>query len=454
MIQQKSHSRTAFHRGFLQVLIVLAAAAVLLAGIAVPAQAASGGNGLSVGAYLPRIEDIAPFEAAIGRKTDIFLWYGTIDANFDTVNMTEIAAGGRVIQLSWEPRSSLALDPVNQPAYRLKNITRGDFDSQIRRWARQLRDFGYPVLLRPMCEMNGTWTSWSGTVNGNTPGDFIPAWRHMHDIFVEEGASNVAWVWSPNADTSAADAQATFNSYYPGDGYVDYVGMNGYNWGTMVTGLFYSSRWQSLAEVFGYSYDVAAAGTNKPIMISETASTELGGNKGQWITDAFASLPTRFPRVVSISWFNVSKETDWRVQSSSASLLAFKNALSTLGPASSCFRPGLSLKPAGIYWNSYADYAARLLSVKFNIDNASGSGVIGLTLTGSLSSNGVTLFSRLPLTVGDIAPNGSASIFLKYTVAATDRAFRTETYAYGQDACGNNYTYPESSTVQFNRGAL
>ena len=69
-------------------------------------------------------------------------------------------------------------------------ISRGDFDSDIRRLARELRDFGYPVLFRPMREMNDDWTTWSGNANGNTPADFIRAWRHMYEIFLEEGVSN------------------------------------------------------------------------------------------------------------------------------------------------------------------------------------------------------------------------------------------------------------------------
>lgn len=178
--------------------------------------------------------------------------------------------------------------------------------------------------------MNGDWVAWGGNANGNSPGDYIPAWRHIHDIFVEEGATNVKWVWAPNRDSNHVSAQATFDTYYPGDAYVDYIGMNGYNWGTVIDTPEWVSVWQDLAEVFGYSYDVAVANADKPIIISETASTEVGGNKAEWITDAFAQLPTRFPEVESLTWFNMNKETDWRVESSTVSLDAFRDAIATL----------------------------------------------------------------------------------------------------------------------------
>lgn len=312
----------------------------LTAGVLV-SQAEATSSQLQIGAFfpdpqfpddqLPSIDDLHSFEATIGRQTDVFLWYESIGEDFYADTFRPMAQEGRTIQLAWEPHD-FSLDANNQPAYRLKNITAGNFDNDIRRWARELRDFGYPIYFRPMCEMNGDWVSWGGNANGNSPQDYIPAWRHVHDIFVQEGADNVIWVWSPNRDGSTSAAQATFNTYYPGDAYVDYVGINGYNWGTLYNTPEWTSSWQSFEEVIRYSYDVAVANTNKPIVICETATTEIGGNaqnggKAQWITDAFNILPSRFPRVAMLTWFNVNKETDWRVESSTASLDAFRAAV-------------------------------------------------------------------------------------------------------------------------------
>ncbi len=324
-------------------IIVCMAAVVIAAAFAafVVSPAAEASTPVQVGVFfpdpqlpneqLPSIDDLHNFESTIGRQTDVFLWYESIGEDFYADTFRPMALEGRTIQLAWEPHD-FSLDPNHQPAYRLKNITAGNFDNDIRRWARQLRDFGYPIYFRPMCEMNGDWVSWGGNANGNSPQDYIPAWRHVHDIFVQEGATNVKWVWSPNRDGSIADAQATFNTYYPGDAYVDFVGINGYNWGTLYNTPSWTSWWQSFEEVIGYSYDVAVANTNKPVVIAETATTEFGGNaqnggKSQWITDAFNLLSTRFPRVSMLTWFNINKETDWRIESSPASLAAFRAAV-------------------------------------------------------------------------------------------------------------------------------
>ncbi|MFA5801328.1 MAG: glycosyl hydrolase [Thermoleophilia bacterium] len=323
------------NRATIRTSIVLAVFSVLLLSLAFAghamAQTAPATPTFKLGVFLPNPGNIGKFESqTIQHRTDIFLWYQAVGEQFNSAQLGPVAAGGRTIQLAWEPHDPMAADAVNQPAYRLKNITRGDFDNDIRRWARDLKSFGYPVIIRPMCEMNGDWTSWGGTVNGNVPADYIPAWRHMHDVFVQEGVTNVKWVWSPNMDESAAGASDTFNTYYPGDDYVDYVGINGYNWGTSVVLPYWSSSWQTFTRVFQYSYDELATRTAKPIMITEMGSTELGGSKAAWTTDMFSTLKTRFPRVVSLTWFNINKETDWRIQSSTRNLRAFRKAILTM----------------------------------------------------------------------------------------------------------------------------
>ncbi|MGN6698588.1 MAG: hypothetical protein ACTHMR_10540, partial [Thermomicrobiales bacterium] len=73
------------------------------------------------------------------------------------------------------------------------------------------------------------------------------------------------------------------------------------------------------------SYAALVALTDKPLMISEIACTEDGGDKAAWIKQAFlADLPDLFPRVRAVVWFQERKETDWRVDSSPAALAAYR----------------------------------------------------------------------------------------------------------------------------------
>jgi beta-mannanase len=126
--------------------------------------------------------------------------------------------------------------------------------------------------------MNGNWYPWAASVNGNTPASLIAAWRHVHDLFSAAGARNVEWVWCPNAGgpTPIADV-------YPGDAYVDIVGMDGYNWGNGTTG------YQAPASVFSSLLSqVQLVAHAKPVLINETGTSAAAGNEETWMEQLFA----------------------------------------------------------------------------------------------------------------------------------------------------------------------
>ena len=125
--------------------------------------------------------------------------------------------------------------------------------------------------------MNLSDNTWGPGVNGNTPEEFVAAWRHVVSVFRAVGATNVLWVWSPNVDCGG---QCPFDAFYPGDAWVDWVALDGYNYGPVD-----DVPWMSMAQIFGPSYDDLTALTTKPLMIAETASTEEGGDKAAWITE-------------------------------------------------------------------------------------------------------------------------------------------------------------------------
>lgn len=322
--------------------------------------------GPDIGAFLPLEDEYNPspwgfaqFQTNTQHHLDVFLWYQAIGEGLNTSALLPAAQNGSQIQLAWLPWDPGAPDLVNQPAYKLTNITNGNFDSDIHRWANDIKQFGYPVLFRPMGEMNGNWTSWScgnavadvPPVNGNSPADYVAAYHHVHDIFVADSVTNVEWVWAPNRDGAANGAQGTdvaqytFDTYYPGDSYVDYIGIDGYNWGNE----FSWSNWQDLSQIFGPSYDVFVHSTlnssPKPkIMIAEMSSTEEGAptgtSKASWMTAAYSSwLPYRFPEVENVTWFNQKKPEgtngglpiiDWRITSNISSQNAFNGAMQSL----------------------------------------------------------------------------------------------------------------------------
>lgn len=261
--------------------------------------------------------EIEGYTAKVGAKPSHVLLFRNWQHGFNQENEMDAAAEENVAPIvTWQPMVLGGGD--DQPKYATRKIAAGDHDAYVRRWAREAAAWDKTFYLRPMHEMNGTWSPWGVGINGNTSESFIAAWRHIHDIFEQEEATNVRWVWSPNI---AYSKSTPFREVYPGDAYVDWVALDGYNWGTSKTG----HSWRSMVEVFGPSYDTLAKMTGKPMMITETASSEAGGDKAAWIRRGFLeSMPTKFPRVVAVTWFDKDKEIDWRIDSSPASLEAYK----------------------------------------------------------------------------------------------------------------------------------
>ena len=260
------------------------------------------------------LSDLDAYSSRVGRVPAVVQTYRDMQYSMlNTSQMDPLFARGSVPLVTVEPWDSSS---ATDPRYALKNIVRGDFDAWFAAGADDARSLGKPFYLRFAPEMNGRWAPWEAGVNANTPQDYIDAWRHVHDIFVSRGARNVEWVWAPNVSGGSA---VDFAPYYPGSDVVDVLALDGYNWGSL-------DVWQTYSQVFGPSYD-ALVGLDpiKPVMIAETASTELGGDKAAWITSAFTrEIPTRTPRVAIVVWFDVNKETDWRVESSVRALDAYR----------------------------------------------------------------------------------------------------------------------------------
>ena len=268
-------------------------------------------------------------EQEVGRDPAIVMWYEEWEgeSSFPASEAGWLYDRGMVPMITWEPwevRTGPNEEVVDQPKYRLSNIVRGEFDDYIRTYAESLHRYGGPVMLRPFHEMDGNWYPWGGTVNGNSPADELAAWRHVHDLFEEVGATNVTWVWSVNFYSVPTTADNTIDRYWPGWTYVDWVGISGFNRGATSPRV----AWRSFEDVNGDRYrELVRYG--KPVAVTETGAPELGGDKASWISDTFENLPTAFPRLAALVWYD-TRETnpeDWRIESSQASLRAFKDAV-------------------------------------------------------------------------------------------------------------------------------
>jgi hypothetical protein len=283
------------------------------------------------------------FEARLGKGVSIVHWgqpwiYKGKPQRFQTGEFDKVRRHGAIPMVNWNSWDySLG---VNQPDHQLADIIAGTHDAYIRMWAEQAKAWGHPFFLRFNHEMNGWWQfPWSERLNGNKPGEYVVAWRHVHDIFTEVGATNVTWVWAANI---SSEKTTPLEQVYPGHEYVDWVGMDGYNFGSDRRNI-----WQTFEQVFaGSPYNtnkntyeqLKALAPGKPIMIAETASSEDGGplgrpaSKAAWITEALAALPTKFPEIKALVWFNWDEndpQLDWPIDSSEEAVQAFRAGISS-----------------------------------------------------------------------------------------------------------------------------
>lgn len=290
------------------------------------------------GAYVPGAQDsssaVSSFAARSGRQPAIVTMYQQWwhEPPFPADTARWLQQKGSVPLIVWEPWQP-GQGP-NQTRYKLTTIAEGGFDHYVRSYADQARDFRGPLFLEPMHEMNGNWYPWGGTVNGNITGDYIAAWRHLHDIFKAEGATNVTWVWTINRDTVPGGTGNEPPAYWPGPEYDDWVGLDAYNWGTAQ-----HKVWMTPTEAMGER--LAQLQTyGKPIIVAETASAEQGGDKAAWITRLFADLTGQYRGVVSAAvWFNEPFGVfDWPTNSSRSAQAAFTAGVAQPGILSAPWR--------------------------------------------------------------------------------------------------------------------
>lgn len=267
---------------------------------------------------------IAAWSRAHGLDPHIVHWYqqwGSGEPRFREDWLKRVARSGAIPMITWEPwqKPAGSVHDAEQPRYRLSAIAAGDFDPYIRSWARAAAAYGRPMFLRPMHEMNGNWYPWSIKTNGGSARAFVRAWRRIHRLFDEEGAANVRWVWAVNTFTGLGGEDRKIGPYYPGDSYVDWVSVTGFNWGTTNTW----SEWQSIDQVIGRTYRRLVR-FGKPVMISELATVQEGGDGTRWMRTTLRRLEAAYPRVKAVVWFDARYPggIDFRLQEGQSAALA------------------------------------------------------------------------------------------------------------------------------------
>jgi mannan endo-1,4-beta-mannosidase len=297
------------------VAVVLAAAAVGAATVRLaasseggPPPAAHATLAPELAAYLGAFEPDAPpgyaqissFAQAAGRQPNLAGYYSGWAEPFDTSFAEMIHKHGVT--------PFVQIDPTDAS---LAAVVNGTYDDYLRVYADSVRDFRHAVVIGFGHEMNAPWYSWG---NGHVPpSTFIAAWRHIVTLFRSEGAENVTWLWTVQADEPGTGPVA---SWWPGARYVTWIGLDGY---------YYRSS-DTFASVFGTTITQVRAFTNDPVLLSETA---VGPAAGQFvkIQDLFHGMAAY--KTLGLVWFDKTQHgslyrQDWRLEDNPQAVISFR----------------------------------------------------------------------------------------------------------------------------------
>ena len=181
-----------------------------------------------------------------------------------------------------------------------------------------MRDFRHAVIIGFGHEMNATWYPWGYThVSAAT---FVGAWRHIVTLFRQDGAENVTWLWTLQADQPGT---GPITSWWPGANYVTWVGIDGY----------YYRPADTFASVFGTTITQVRTFTSKPVLLSETAVGPAVGSAADQIAkiqDLFDGMAKY--KTLGLVWFDKTQHggvfhQDWRLADNPLAQFSFRKGV-------------------------------------------------------------------------------------------------------------------------------
>ena len=183
---------------------------------------------------------------------------------------------------------------------KLKDIVTGKYDKGIKKFAKGAAKFGEKhggFFIATMREMNID-TQYAPAGWCDRPLEFKNAWRRIWNIFEETGANEYAtWTIEYHVDFPLA-------GYFPGDKYVDWIGLSAYN--RRVHQYHYGDRYLSNLISSPYNY-FRRNHKDKPIMLSEFGST-IGNDQPKWLKKAFKTMKSMPALKGAIYWNNINRK--------------------------------------------------------------------------------------------------------------------------------------------------
>jgi len=159
---------------------------------------------------------------------------------FPSNSISIITSNGKTPFLRMMYRSEFE-ENHEDPKYKMIDIVNGKYDSWLKKWAKEAKNTNINLLAEFGTEVNGKWFSWNGYYSGagvkdkygdkeypDGPEIFRDAYRYIIDICKQQGVDNITWFFHLDVND---DPEQWWNSpeyYYPGDDYIDWIGVSIY----------------------------------------------------------------------------------------------------------------------------------------------------------------------------------------------------------------------------------
>lgn len=243
---------------------------------------------------------LTEIENKIDYDFKFLLRYQSFNTELPTSEIEEATKLGKIIELTPQTMNTKSGE------IDIYEILDGKYDDYLIKYAKDIKALNTPILFRLNNEMNGDWCGYCAWHYGKDAELYREVWKYVYKIFEENEADNVLWVWNPNHKSFPNFSYNNDLMYYPGDEYVDIVGLTAYN-----TGNYYNGEvWSSFDELYQDYYTEYARMFEKPLMITEFGSSIFGGDKVEWVNDMFESLK-KYPRIkVAIWWSHIDYDGD------------------------------------------------------------------------------------------------------------------------------------------------
>lgn len=251
--------------------------------------------------------ELTAMEEKLDYNFPLILYYRHFPTHeFPTEVMQENYEAGRLVELTLQLTDNNNTDLFAKSP--LLEIYRGNMDEELRAWARAAADFGHPFLFRLNNEMNSDWTSYGGVVNLADPAIFTAVWQRIYRIFEEEGVDNCLWIFNPHDRQAPPSDWNNSLAYYPGNEHVHLIGVTGYNNGTYYTQ--WAEEWREFDVIYDQIWEEYHPRFGQfPWIITEFASSGIGGDKVAWINSMFDHIGD-YPNIRMAVWFSFADFDD------------------------------------------------------------------------------------------------------------------------------------------------